>query len=195
MIVMGTGHWIERLALPSTAKRKLSVVNGSSSNGSVVPVRSTEHGYGYVASALRKDLEALPSTFWSTANRNRTVIWRTYSPNHWGQGNVYTNGSCGSNLSAADALRINQNQLSRTGTNGDTPADTLNNAALTAWRGTSLPSFHVLNITHMSRFRYDAHPAGHHKGKPSMDCSHWCMPGVTDQWNWMMMLQLQLLVL
>lgn len=43
-------------------------------------------------------------------------------------------------------------------------------------------SFHILNITHMSEFRADAHPstAG---GKKHDDCMHWCLPGLTDTWN------------
>lgn len=43
-------------------------------------------------------------------------------------------------------------------------------------------SFQILDITHMSEFRADAHPstAG---GKKHDDCMHWCLPGVTDTWN------------
>lgn len=42
--------------------------------------------------------------------------------------------------------------------------------------------FHILNITHLSEFRADAHPstAG---GKKHDDCMHWCLPGLTDTWN------------
>lgn len=43
-------------------------------------------------------------------------------------------------------------------------------------------NFHILDITHLSEFRADAHPstAG---GKMHDDCMHWCLPGVTDTWN------------
>lgn len=43
-------------------------------------------------------------------------------------------------------------------------------------------SFVVLDITHLSEFRADAHPsmAG---GKKHNDCMHWCLPGLTDTWN------------
>ena len=42
--------------------------------------------------------------------------------------------------------------------------------------------FHILDITHMSEYRADAHPstAG---GKKHDDCMHWCLPGITDTWN------------
>lgn len=43
-------------------------------------------------------------------------------------------------------------------------------------------SFHILDITHMSEFRADAHPSTT-GGKKHEDCMHWCLPGLTDTWN------------
>lgn len=41
----------------------------------------------------------------------------------------------------------------------------------------------VLHITSMSAFRSDAH-VGKWSENPSVpDCSHWCLPGVPDVWN------------
>lgn len=41
----------------------------------------------------------------------------------------------------------------------------------------------VLQITSMSASRSDAH-VGMWSDKPSVpDCSHWCLPGVPDMWN------------
>lgn len=41
----------------------------------------------------------------------------------------------------------------------------------------------VLHITSMSAFRSDAH-VGNWSDNPSVpDCSHWCLPGVPDVWN------------
>lgn len=41
----------------------------------------------------------------------------------------------------------------------------------------------VLHITSMSALRSDAH-VGKWNGNPSVpDCSHWCLPGVPDMWN------------
>ncbi|KAG5406467.1 hypothetical protein IGI04_012586 [Brassica rapa subsp. trilocularis] len=42
--------------------------------------------------------------------------------------------------------------------------------------------FHVLDITQMSEYRADAHPATS-GGKNHDDCMHWCLPGLTDTWN------------
>jgi hypothetical protein len=43
-------------------------------------------------------------------------------------------------------------------------------------------TFRVLNVTHMSEFRADAHPSTT-GGKKHGDCMHWCLPGPTDTWN------------
>ncbi|XP_014502678.1 protein trichome birefringence-like 43 [Vigna radiata var. radiata] len=42
----------------------------------------------------------------------------------------------------------------------------------------------LLNITALSQMRKDGHPSVYgFGGKRSMDCSHWCLPGVPDTWN------------
>ena len=42
--------------------------------------------------------------------------------------------------------------------------------------------FRALDVTHVSEFRADAHPAAS-GGKRHDDCMHWCLPGITDTWN------------
>ncbi|CAL0335167.1 unnamed protein product [Lupinus luteus] len=41
---------------------------------------------------------------------------------------------------------------------------------------------HLLNITALSQLRKDAHPSSYNAFK-GMDCTHWCVAGVTDTWN------------
>ncbi|ESW14238.1 hypothetical protein PHAVU_008G264500 [Phaseolus vulgaris] len=42
----------------------------------------------------------------------------------------------------------------------------------------------LLNITSLSEMRKDGHPSLYgYGGKRSLDCSHWCLPGVPDTWN------------
>ena len=41
---------------------------------------------------------------------------------------------------------------------------------------------HLLNITTLSQLRKDAHPSSYNKFK-GMDCTHWCVAGLTDTWN------------
>ncbi|KAK1360459.1 Trichome birefringence-like family [Heracleum sosnowskyi] len=41
---------------------------------------------------------------------------------------------------------------------------------------------HLLDITTLSQLRKDGHPSSYNKYK-GMDCTHWCIAGVTDTWN------------
>ncbi|XP_020238743.1 protein trichome birefringence-like 38 [Cajanus cajan] len=41
---------------------------------------------------------------------------------------------------------------------------------------------HFFNITTLSQLRKDAHP-GPYNDFRSMDCTHWCVPGLPDTWN------------
>lgn len=40
----------------------------------------------------------------------------------------------------------------------------------------------LLDITNLSLLRKDGHPSIYGLGG-TMDCSHWCLPGVPDTWN------------
>ncbi|RWV90992.1 hypothetical protein GW17_00046758 [Ensete ventricosum] len=51
-------------------------------------------------------------------------------------------------------------------------------------------SFQVLDITRMSEFRADAHPSTTGRKKHE-DCMHWCLPGLTDTWNDVLMAALE----
>ncbi|CAI5527676.1 unnamed protein product [Closterium sp. Naga37s-1] len=47
-------------------------------------------------------------------------------------------------------------------------------------------SVRLLNTTHLSAYRGDAHPAGwdpRYVTAKGQDCLHWCLPGVPDMWN------------
>ncbi|KAB2026108.1 hypothetical protein ERO13_D06G165000v2 [Gossypium hirsutum] len=41
---------------------------------------------------------------------------------------------------------------------------------------------HLLDITALSQLRKDAHPSSYNAFK-GMDCTHWCVAGLTDTWN------------
>lgn len=42
---------------------------------------------------------------------------------------------------------------------------------------------HLLDITLLSQYRKDAHPTVYGGGRNTLDCSHWCLPGLPDTWN------------
>ncbi|GJP72113.1 hypothetical protein CLOP_g2878 [Closterium sp. NIES-67] len=99
------------------------------------------------------------------------LLLRTASPRHFFDGEWNTRGHCDHKrepLSLAAVLPLNSSR--------DPPAE----AAVAG-----LPSLHLLNASHLSSFRADAHPSqwGYLLDAAHQDCLHWCMPGVPDTWN------------
>mgnify|MGYP000211563072 len=52
-----------------------------------------------------------------------------------------------------------------------------------------LKGANLIDITHLSNFRRDAHPSIYNVNSSvprsinRQDCSHWCLPGLPDTWN------------
>ncbi|CAI5485009.1 unnamed protein product [Closterium sp. Yama58-4] len=99
------------------------------------------------------------------------LLLRTASPRHFFDGEWNTRGHCDHKrdpLSLTDVLPLNSSRDA---------------AAEQAVAG--LPSLHLLNTSHLSSFRPDAHPSqwGYLLDGAHQDCLHWCLPGVPDTWN------------
>ncbi|KAJ7946837.1 Protein trichome birefringence-like [Quillaja saponaria] len=104
-------------------------------------------------------------------------FFRTQSPRHFEGGDWDQGGSCHrmqplSSEQAEELFSVKNN-----GTNVE--ARLVNQHLYKALKGSH---FQILDITHLSELRADAHPstAG---GKKHEDCMHWCLPGITDTWN------------
>ncbi|KAI5078342.1 hypothetical protein GOP47_0006013 [Adiantum capillus-veneris] len=105
---------------------------------------------------------------------NTTVFFRGYSPVHYMGGQWNSGGQCQNETepiykeSYLTAYPDKMQALER------------------VIQGMRVP-VHVLNITRLSDFRKDGHPAvfGHppHQAVAHQDCSHWCLPGLPDTWN------------
>ncbi|RZC44453.1 hypothetical protein C5167_037399 [Papaver somniferum] len=108
-------------------------------------------------------------------------FFRTQSPRHFEGGDWDQGGSCPriKPISADKAEELFS--LENNGTNVETR---LVNEHLC--RALKTSRFQVLDITGLSELRADAHPstAG---GKKHVDCMHWCLPGITDTWNDLLM--------
>lgn len=109
-------------------------------------------------------------------------IWRTQSPRHFEVGEWNQNGSCLSSALLKDGQVEEWFGLGQGGVNRE--ARELNAIIVHALEGAS---FYLLNITHMSEFRRDAHPALWLGQKNAhmiwgQDCMHWCLPGLPDTW-------------
>ncbi|CAM8906982.1 unnamed protein product [Rhodiola kirilowii] len=111
-------------------------------------------------------------------------VFRTQSPRHFEGGDWYEGGSCLREKPLGPEQVEQFFSVNNNGTNVE--ARLVNQHLFKALKGST---FRILDITHMSEFRADAHPASA-GGKKHDDCMHWCLPGLTDTWNDLLVTQL-----
>lgn len=109
-------------------------------------------------------------------------FWRLQSPRHFYGGDWNQNGSC---LLSKPLEKHELDLWFEPRNNGvNKEARQLNILIQEALQGTDIQ---VLDLTHLSEFRADAHPAiwlGRQDAVTiwGQDCMHWCLPGVPDTW-------------
>ncbi|XP_047956167.1 protein trichome berefringence-like 7 [Salvia hispanica] len=120
-----------------------------------------------IGTAFRTALQTWSSWVDSMINPEKTqIFFRTFEPSHWRN---LTLRQCNvSKLPLPDSVGKDLSPFS--------------DAVFEVVNGMVAPVT-VLHVTPMSAFRSDAH-VGTWSDRPSLsDCSHWCLPGVPDIWN------------
>lgn len=120
-----------------------------------------------IATAFRTAMGTWASWVDSKIDAKRThVFFRTFEPSHWSD-------------QSFRFCEVTKYPVSETkGRDHSIFSDTM----LEVVKNMTIP-VNVLHITSMSAFRKDAH-VGNWSDNPSVpDCSHWCLPGVPDVWN------------
>ncbi|PKI33719.1 hypothetical protein CRG98_045881 [Punica granatum] len=115
-------------------------------------------------------------------SRKTLKFWRLQSPRHFYGGDWNQNGSCLFDKPLEESELDMWFDPSNNGVNKE--ARLLNNLIREAVQGSDI---RVLDLTHLSEFRADAHPAIWLGKKDAVqewgqDCMHWCLPGVPDTW-------------
>ncbi|OMO75352.1 hypothetical protein CCACVL1_16206 [Corchorus capsularis] len=114
--------------------------------------------------------------------KNTIKFWRLQSPRHFYGGEWNQNGSCLLDRPLEEDQLNLWFEPSNNGVNKD--ARTLNYLIKETLEGRDIQ---LLDLTHLSEFRADAHPAIWLGKKDAVsvwgqDCLHWCLPGVPDTW-------------
>ncbi|KAL3515443.1 hypothetical protein ACH5RR_022345 [Cinchona calisaya] len=109
-------------------------------------------------------------------------FWRLQSPRHFHGGEWNQNGSCVFDEPLEEPQLDLWFDPSNNGVNKE--ARLLNYLIEAALEGTDIK---ILDLTHLSEYRSDAHPAIWLGKKDAVaewgqDCMHWCLPGVPDTW-------------
>ncbi|XP_050207209.1 protein trichome berefringence-like 7 [Mercurialis annua] len=120
-----------------------------------------------IPAAFRIALETWALWVQSTIDSNRTrIFFRTFEPSHWSN---QSHRFC--NVTAHPLSEIGGRDKSIF---SDTIREVVKNVKAPVT---------VLHVTTMSAFRSDAHVGQWNDNLPVPDCSHWCLPGVPDMWN------------
>ncbi|XP_028793803.1 protein trichome berefringence-like 7 [Neltuma alba] len=124
--------------------------------------------------AFRTALGTWASWIERKINKNRTrVFFRTYEPSHWSDQPRFT-------------CTVTQYPMPET---DGRDQSLFSDLVLEVVKNVPVP-INVLHVTSLTAFRSDAH-VGNWSDNPSVqDCSHWCLPGVPDTWNEIILSQL-----
>ncbi|XP_030481229.2 protein trichome birefringence-like 13 isoform X2 [Cannabis sativa] len=174
ILIFNTGHWWWAPSKFDPVKSPMLFFERAQP---VIPPVSPEAGLDMVLKHMVKYIE----------NRTRpgTIkFFRTQSPRHFEGGDWDQGGAC---PRLKPLLPEQVETLFSLNNNGTNVEARLVNQHL--FKALERSDFHILDITHLSEFRADAHPstAG---GKKHVDCMHWCLPGITDIWNDLLIKQL-----
>lgn len=126
-----------------------------------------------------KPSEAVPFAIKTVEKTLRSIgykglaVWQGYTPRHFqtakgGMANKFKGGQCKEGNTLDFAMH-------------DELVDKLERATEMALNDTD-GFIKLLNITKLTTPRRDAHP-GDGNGHGGMDCTHFCLPGLPDDWN------------
>lgn len=170
VLVFNTGHWWN----PQKFSKETPLVFYQKGKP-ILPALDFMDGLKVVLKSMISYIETeVPST--------TLKFWRLQSPRHFFGGDWNHNGSCLFEEPLEDLQLDLWFDPANNGVNKD--ARRLNQVIEEALQGSSIQT---LDLTHLSEYRADAHPAiwlGQ-KGAVAVwgqDCMHWCLPGVPDTW-------------
>nr|XP_027106143.1 protein trichome birefringence-like 12 [Coffea arabica] len=131
---------------------------------------------------LKVVLKSMVAHIWEKFPEKTLKFWRLQSPRHFHGGEWNQNGSCVFDEPLEEPQLDLWFNPSNNGVNKE--ARLLNHLIQEALKGTDIKT---LDLTHMSEYRSDAHPAIWLGKKDAVaewgqDCMHWCLPGVPDTW-------------
>ncbi|OAY80283.1 Protein trichome birefringence-like 12 [Ananas comosus] len=131
---------------------------------------------------LKVVLESMASYIDQEVPKQTLKLWRTQSPRHFYGGEWDHNGSCLFDEPLKDNELDSWFDPRNRGVNKE--AREVNSLIRSALIGTDIQLF---NLTYLSEFRADAHPAIWLGKKDAVaiwgqDCMHWCLPGLPDTW-------------
>ncbi|KAM2701096.1 hypothetical protein EV2_002965 [Malus domestica] len=170
VLVFNTGHWWNSDKFPKETPLTFYRVGEP-----ILPPLDILDGFKVV-------LENMVPYIQNKVPHKTLKIWRLQSPRHFYGGDWNQNGSCLFNKPLEEQQLDLWFDPSNNGPNKEERL--LNRLIESALQGTDIQ---LLDLTQLSEFRADAHPAIWLGQKDAVsvwgqDCMHWCLPGVPDTW-------------
>lgn len=167
VLILNTGHHWNRGKL--NANRWIMYVNGKPNEDKRLAVISKAKNFTTysVARWVDSQLKSHPQL---------KAFFRTISPRHFTNGDWNTGGSCDNTIPLSGGSKVVQDGSSDLSVEG-------------ALRGTKIK---MLDITALSQLRDEAHMSRYtvRGTQNASDCLHWCLPGVPDTWNELLVSQI-----
>ena len=167
VLVLNTGHHWNRGKL--NANRWVMHVNGKPNEDKKIAEIANAKNLTIYSVARWLDLQLV-------SHPRLKAFFRTISPRHFFNGDWNTGGSCDNTIPLTNGSEIMQE-----GSSDPTIEDAL--------KGTKIK---ILDITALSQLRDEAHMSRYTvRGTlNSSDCLHWCLPGIPDTWNELLVAQI-----
>ncbi|KAI5069549.1 hypothetical protein GOP47_0015850 [Adiantum capillus-veneris] len=179
VLILNTGHWWWAPEKFDPVKTPMIFFEKGEP---IIPTKPPEEGLDMVLKSMIAYVEQrMPA--------EGLMFLRMQSPRHFEGGDWNEGGSCHRSKPLTEEEAKTWFALS--GKPG--PNVEMSKANLHLEKAIQGTKFELLNISYLSSLRADAHPSLS-AGKLHEDCMHWCLPGVTDIWNDMLvrrLLQLQ----
>ncbi|MCO5601687.1 hypothetical protein L7F22_055810 [Adiantum nelumboides] len=175
ILILNTGHWWWAPEKFDPVKTPMLFFQRGEP---VIPTKSPEEGLDMVLGNMLAYVERRMSA-------EGLMFLRTQSARHFEGGDWNEGGRCHRSKPLAEEEA--KAWFAFSGNIG--PNAEMSKANLHLSKAIQGTKFELLNVSYLSSLRADAHPSLW-AGKLHEDCMHWCLPGVTDTWNDMLVMRL-----